>query len=726
MMHVPLPLRLLLMTSLVAAVGEDDEWKCPEFNEQPRISCSCDLPHTLRCSTDKSLLPTLTRRLSSTSSVSLLDCTVQNLTTLQSRFLEGVSLHGLVISSGELTYVSDRAFVGLKTPLQALGLPNNQLQTVPTVALSFLPGLDRLDLSHNKLIKLNSTSFRSLNNLTFLDLNENQISKISPASFSTLTSLEVLRLRNNRISLAVVSSLTHLNNLQELDLSTNALIGPLGPESLPSLQKLTTLQLANNQFSSVKRGALRGSYSLLTLSLNHNQIDVLEDHAFIEVPTLRQLDLANNRIVAVSGSSLAHLSQLTELDLAHNFLRALTADLIVPLASLRELRLDDNDISMVSSDALKENTLLQRLTLSDNPLNCDCTLIDFAIWFNNSSRLPMSDRSTAVCVTPPSLENGLLMEIPPKELRCGEEEDFGPAPPEGPFAAHVPVSGAQVMLRAFQYDGHSINLLWSVDSHAAPFTCDALFVYEELSAHEVLLTSTPLKCNSTQLADPTALTVRLPSGDMQPGRRYRYCVVLLEGGRYTDEVQLVLGCSEVIPLVITTQSVAQPPRTTSPTSIKSVHANITSSGTMTVSVQLWHQRKPGTTDQHCHVTVTVFMSGTLLAPYHLNCTQPWIAVPGLPQGPYHVCATLGNFPATEPRVQCVTVKSKSKFGGLNVTLTVCFVLLSSLLLLGLYIVTKKMMKKPKILSTHQCFLAPPEHDDQQHTRYVKLQATTKL
>lgn len=51
-------------------------------------------------------------------------------------------------------------FLGLSAPLQALGLPNNQLTSVPTLALKSLPQLDRLDLSGNKLQLLDGVSFK--------------------------------------------------------------------------------------------------------------------------------------------------------------------------------------------------------------------------------------------------------------------------------------------------------------------------------------------------------------------------------------------------------------------------------------------------------------------------------------------------------------------------------------------------------------------------------------
>lgn len=92
--------------------------------------------------------------------VSLLDCTLKNVTFLNDeRIFENISLHGLVISSGEIKRVHRFAFQGLASPLQALGLPNNALLSVPWNSLSPFGLLDRLDLSNNRIKALGSVDF---------------------------------------------------------------------------------------------------------------------------------------------------------------------------------------------------------------------------------------------------------------------------------------------------------------------------------------------------------------------------------------------------------------------------------------------------------------------------------------------------------------------------------------------------------------------------------------
>jgi len=81
------------------------------------------------------------------------------------KIFDGVSLHGLVISSGEIKRVHKSAFLGIRGPLQALGLPGNALMSVPWNALSTLGALERLDLANNKIKALGTADFVGLTSL---------------------------------------------------------------------------------------------------------------------------------------------------------------------------------------------------------------------------------------------------------------------------------------------------------------------------------------------------------------------------------------------------------------------------------------------------------------------------------------------------------------------------------------------------------------------------------
>lgn len=145
-----------------ADIDQLADWKCPNISENSRyLECGCDIPYTLRCSGDIHGLQQIAQGLRmSKYPVSLLDCTLKNVTFLSdARIFDNVSLHGLVISSGEIKRVHRQAFVGMKTQLQALGLPNNALSSVPSQSLAPLTSLDRLDLSNNRIKYLDSSDF---------------------------------------------------------------------------------------------------------------------------------------------------------------------------------------------------------------------------------------------------------------------------------------------------------------------------------------------------------------------------------------------------------------------------------------------------------------------------------------------------------------------------------------------------------------------------------------
>ncbi|XP_050519780.1 leucine-rich repeat-containing protein let-4-like isoform X2 [Daktulosphaira vitifoliae] len=651
---------IAILAMLLYATGQknnqQENWKCPEVRN---VSCACDLPHTLRCTGGKSTFETVAkalRSLSGTTSVSLLDCTVQNVAALPARMLEGVSLHGLVVSSGEIKSVSESAFIGLASPLQALGLPNNQLERVPSAALAILNGLERLDLSHNRLHTIHNNSFKGSPNLTFLDLSNNSIHYISQDAFVNLPFLKVLRLQNNMLSSASTSHLQGLRSLLELDLSSNLLVGQLGPNTLPRLPHLQILSLAHNQLSSVRRGSFAGLEAIISLSLNHNQIDVLEDHGFRAATTLTQLDLANNRIVAVSSASLSHLSKLKTLDLSHNFLRSLTSDLIAPLKSIQDLKLDDNDISIIADGALNSATYITALSLSDNPLNCDCSLLYFASWLSNHSSVYTAS-DTAVCATPPTLENGLLKDLPISKLVCGGEDNV--PPPEGPLAMLQSYSSMKISLRSYQFDGSRISLGWLVTAPVVSYYCKALILYEHVDNHEVLLDSKPVRCNSSQLPDAKSLTLSLVASDLQPTHFYRYCLVLVDSfTEDSDEAAMVVGCSENISLISKTNQVQHTTNFLPNTNIHNITTSFISPSSLFAAVHVILQSSHS--DPACTITLSVYSLTKPLAQHRLNCTTPWTTVTELPiEKSYQVCASIGNkFPKDDEETMiCTTVDS---------------------------------------------------------------------
>lgn len=270
------------------------EWSCPQVNDavrSPDVSCQCDLPHTLRCSTSQTASATLSassterqlavvidslRLLPQEQSISLLDLSIQNVSRLGPFLFERVKLHGLVISSGEIGDVSAEAFAGLGASLTALGLPNNRLAAVPSEAIRPLVYLERLDLSNNRIQSISGEPFAGLDRLRFLDLSGNALETIAPEVFAAPSNLRSLQLRSNLLETPQLNApaLSGLKKLQEIDLSYNRVRGRLTSSFLQDLDNLVTLELTGNNLTLLKRGMLSGLKRLRTLRLARNQVGI--------------------------------------------------------------------------------------------------------------------------------------------------------------------------------------------------------------------------------------------------------------------------------------------------------------------------------------------------------------------------------------------------------------------------------------------------------------------
>jgi len=417
---------------------------------------------------------------------------------------------------------------------------------------------------------------------------------------------------------------------------------------------------------------------------------------------------------------------------------------VVPLKSLQDLRLDDNDITIVANDVPTSKLRLKRLSLADNPLNCDCTLLEFANWLTNSS-LSEEDKSSAVCATPPALENGILTQVPPGSLLCGE--------PTPPMMTRVPLAGAQLNLKKFDYDESTgINLLWHVEQCAEQYTCDSLIVYETIDDNEIQTESSPLHCDSRMMRDPCTLPITIPpSLHLQIGHKYRYCVVLLVPTVY-DEVSLGLGCSDVIVLQKTqwqeqqyvkkadlhpTMSTQEPDSSYS--RITRIHVDVSDKGYLHVDVVLSRLKETSSTTSTCQLSIIVFNAIATVHHERFNCSSAFVTDVEVPlPGYYRVCASLDDLTDIvivasdlvddHERFRCVEVIEQGyNRQNAEVLIVIAVIIATCVLLITLIILGRNLARRlrhPRIQT--QCFLPAQEFEITHKAHYIKLLATTKV
>lgn len=173
------------------------------------------------------------------------------------------------------------------------------------------------------------------------------------------------------------------------------------------------------------------------------------------------------------------------------------------------------------------------------------------------------------------------------------------------------------------------------------------------------------------------------------------------------ESTLILGCSEI--LALTENKTPQ---------IVSLKANMTSLQILSVQAQVWPQNFP------CDITFYVSVRSKRLKQSKLNCSSPNINMKGLHnEGPLKICAVISDLSP-----QCIWIYPKLKESDQDEKSPILLILfiffaVFSIVTLVLYRWLKHVFSRPKL--HEQCFL-PTAQNEQQHSSYMKLQATTKL
>ncbi len=179
---------------------------------------------------------------------------------------------------------------------------------------------------------------------TFLPLNE--------GDFDNLGSLTTLNLRNNELSSLPANIFDALGSLETLNLLGNGEIPNLPEGIFDELDSLTTLNLAGNGFLSLSAGIFNNLGSLTTLSLRNENFSSLPAGIFDALGSLTTLNLENNFLSSLPAGIFNNLDSLTTLNLSKNLLT---------------LYLENNELSSLPAGIFERLTSLETIDLRDNP-----------------------------------------------------------------------------------------------------------------------------------------------------------------------------------------------------------------------------------------------------------------------------------------------------------------------------------------------------------------------
>lgn len=231
-------------------------------------------------------------------------------------------------------------------------------------------------------------------------------SVMHPDQFGTLSQLHELRIEFCKIKLLPAGAFVGLRNLRTLVLQghnsewSGSMTMQLQPDTLKNLDKLETVDLADNNIWGLPTGSLCHTPILRTLNLSRNNIVEVSEIGLTEgqnprdgcqllhlktldlsynkissflpqdlslAPGLQSLNLRGNRLSVLSDQSLTGLWSLSVLDLSDNHLAALPPTIFHQSNNLQKLFLQNNSLSLLSPDLLSglDNLLLLNLSRND-------------------------------------------------------------------------------------------------------------------------------------------------------------------------------------------------------------------------------------------------------------------------------------------------------------------------------------------------------------------------
>ena len=276
------------------------------------------------------------------------------------------SLRTLSLQNNSIGLLYSGVFNGLEG-LISLNLSRNAIASTHVRMETFmgLGSLQVLDLSHNGLAVPENELFKLLRELMILHLQGNGMQILAPRSFEAQGKLRALLLSNNKLKSLPKGILDGLRSLTALSMDKNELSSL--PESLfDSVQELEELSLEENLLTRVPE-SVPSLQKLRTLDLGENLIEALEEGDLGQLESLYGLRLSGNRITYISQSSLANLTSLHVLNLARNRISKVDQGAFSGLLELRALRLDNNELADINGVVFSQGKL-QWLNVSSNRL----------------------------------------------------------------------------------------------------------------------------------------------------------------------------------------------------------------------------------------------------------------------------------------------------------------------------------------------------------------------
>ncbi|XP_078572441.1 uncharacterized protein LOC144859562 [Branchiostoma floridae x Branchiostoma japonicum] len=215
-------------------------------------------------------------------------------------------LTDISVSNNLLQSIPER--LGVITHARILDISNNPIQSLPGGQFTSLNYLLKLDVSNISAIQdggLAPDALSGLHSLVELRVENNELNKVPSQALSAVKQIQILSLSHNKIETLDENDFVSVSNVSNLQLANN-MLAKVPEKALRPFTNLTQLDLSGNPLVHISDWSFGNSTTLSSLGLSNAKLSVIDPAAFHGLKGVHSIDVTNNNLTWLPGDLLKY------------------------------------------------------------------------------------------------------------------------------------------------------------------------------------------------------------------------------------------------------------------------------------------------------------------------------------------------------------------------------------------------------------------------------------
>ncbi|XP_035689850.1 leucine-rich repeat-containing protein 4-like [Branchiostoma floridae] len=215
-------------------------------------------------------------------------------------------LTDISVSNNLLQSIPER--LDVITHARILDISNNPIQSLPGGRFASLNSLLKLDISNISVIQdggLAPDALTGLHSLVELRVENNELNKVPSQALSAVKQIQILSLSHNKIETLDENDFVSVSNVSNLQLANN-MLAKVPEKALRPFTNLTQLDLSGNPLVHISDWSFGNSTTLSSLRLSNAKLSVIDPAAFHDLKGVHSIDVTNNNLTWLPGDLLKY------------------------------------------------------------------------------------------------------------------------------------------------------------------------------------------------------------------------------------------------------------------------------------------------------------------------------------------------------------------------------------------------------------------------------------